>query len=378
MRKIFLIFNLVLLTVSLIAQNDFDPKVIVLLPKTIEIGKGLEKKIEFYEKYGVSFQKKFIGENRDSLLNVVIKNDSIPFNQKEHLKNQIDFAQELNFTNNIVWNYTESFQTILDLDFENSLVLVDTIKSLSDLELMKDFSQANKADYLINIDSLIVSKYKRDILVKPIFTVYYYKENRTIKIDPFGYDQYNKSYITVGKKTLNIYFDDIYARTDILRFIKENGDSTKREELKNQKELAQKRINILDSLFQNGKTIEILRAIDKDTILNTPISNLYTTINSVNKDRCIVFFATKKEWEYEGFGGVNDEISIIYCKKENSKWESEYQQSGVIKINKLTQEENIKESFMRLIDMGFFKENSVELSNEFWSKELFKQSDIKF
>ena len=243
---------------------------------------------------------------------------------------------------------------------------------------MQKYSLTNNADYLVNIDSLIITNYKNDILVKPIFKIYYQKENCIIKIDPFGYKKYNKSYLKVGEKTLNIYFDDIYARTDLLKIIEKNGDSTKREELKNQKILEQKRINILDSLFQYGKKNKILMNFNKDTILNTPISSLYTTINSTNKDRCLAFFVVKKKWVYEDIGGENDEINIIFCKKVDSKWEFEYKQYGVIKINKLTQEENVKESFMHLIDMKFFKDNSSELNDEFWSKELFKQSDVKF
>ena len=378
MRTLIIIFSFFLVSVSAIGQNNFDPKVIVLLPRTVEIENGLEKEIEFYEKYGISYQKNYLIEKRDSLLSAVRKNDSISLNQKEHQKNQIDFASELNFINNIVWNYTESFQNILNLDFKSPLVIVDTKKSFSDLLLMQEYSLTNNADYIVNIDSLIITKHKKDILVKPIFTIYYQKENRIIEIDPFGYDQYNKSYLTVNKKTLNIYFDDIDERTEILRIIEKNGDSTRREELKQQKILEEKRINILDSLFQFGKANDKLIGFNRDTILNTPLSGLYTTIHSTSKNRCLAFFGIKKKWDYEGFGGVNDEIIVIYCKKVEDYWRAEYQQHGVIKINKLTQEENVKAAFMNLIEMDFFKENSIELNNEFWSKELFKKSNQKF
>jgi len=378
MRVIIIILSFLFLSTPLIGQNNFDPKVVVLLPRVVEIEKGLEKKIEFYEEYGVDYQKEYLIEKKDSLLQVVLRNDSIPNSYKEHFINQIDFAPKLNFVNSLVWNYTESFQGILSLDFEKPLVIAGANSSFSDIELMNEFSQKNNADYLINIDSLIVSKYKRDILVKPVFTIYYQNENRVIRIDPYEYDQFNKAYITVDKKTLNIFFDDLDARSKILRIIKENGDSNKREELKTQKIIEEKRINILDSLFNKGKSIDELEGFNKDSILNTPISSLYTIIYSTNKDKCLAFFVIKKKWDYEGFGGVNDEINVIYCKKEGTSWVAEYQQLGSIKINELSQEENVKESFLKLIDMEFFEENSTKLNNDFWNNELFKESRIKF
>ncbi|MGQ1908808.1 hypothetical protein ACT3CE_03365 [Marinifilum sp. RC60d5] len=378
MRQRIVIFCFLLFSFSVSGQSKFDPKVIVLLPQSVVIEKGLEEKIDFYEKYGVAYQKNYLIEKRDSLISVIMENDSISPNYKEHYKNQIDFANELNFVNNILWSYTGSFHTILDLDFDNSLVVVGKQKSLTDFELMQEYSKNNDADYLINVDSLIVTKYKRDILVRPVFTIYYSYENKTIKIDPWKYDQLNKSYLTVGKKTLNIYFDDIDARTKILNIIKGNGNARKREELKIQKNIEKQRKQILDSLFQNGKSVKKLEGFDKDSILNTSISNLYTTIYSADKDKYLSFFVFKKKWNYDGFGGVNDAISVIYCKKEESNWEAEYQQYCVIKLKKLTQEEHIKTSFMNLIDMDFFKENSIELNKEFWSKELFKQSNKNF
>lgn len=378
MRERIIIFCLLLFSVSVIAQSNFDPKVIVLLPKTVEIENGLEKRIEFYEKYGVTFQKNYLSEKRDSLLSVIMENDSIPQNYKEHYKSRIDFANELNFANNIVWNYTESFHTMLDHDFDSSLVVVEKQESYTDIDLMQDYAKANNADYLINIDSLIVAKYKRDILVTPVFTIYYSYENRTIKIDPWMYNKFNKSYIMVDKKTLNIYFDDIDARSKILTIIKENGNSSKREELRIQKNIYEKRKNILDSLFQTGKSINRLEGFNKDSILNTPISDLYTIVNSTKKDRYLAFFVFRKNWDYKGFRGVNDEITVIYCKKEETNWVAEYQQLGVTKINELTHEENVKESFLKLIEMGFFKKNSIELNDAFWDNELFKESRIKF
>ena len=373
-----LIFCFILFSASVIAQRNFDPKVIVLLPKFVEIEEGLEKKIQFYEKYGVTNQKNYLIEKSDSLFSVIVENDSIPPNYKEHYKNQIDFAGELNFVNNIVWNYAESFHAFLNLDFENSLVVVHKQESYTDFDSMQVFAKANNADYLINIDSLVVTKYKRDILVTPVFTIYYSYENRAIKIDPWKYDQFNKSYLTVDKKTLKLFFDDIDARTKILRIIKENGNLSKREELKIQKNIQKKRKQILDSLFQTGKSIKKLEGFSIDSILNTSISNLYTTIYSAEKDKYLAFFVFKKKWNYEGYSGDNDEINVIYCKKEGENWVAEYQLYGSIRINELSQEENVKEVFLKLINMEFFKENSIEMNDSFWDGELFKESKNKF
>lgn len=379
MRGIILLFTCVFVSITVIAQKTFDPKVIVLLPRTVEIENGLEDRISFYEKYGVSLNKNFLLEKRDSLLSSIMGNDSIPLNHKEHLKNQLDFANELNFINNITLGYAKSFHAFLDLDFENSLVIADSKKSFRDLELMQEYLLKNNGDYLVNIDSLFIRKHKNDLLVKPIFSIFYLKENNISNIKSFGQQQqYNKSYITVDNKTLNVFYDDLDAQSKIVRFIKGNGDSIKRDSLHRRKRIKEKRSYILDSLFQEGKAIEKLLGFNEDKILDTPYSSLYTTIYSDNKKQCLAFFVIKKKWNYDGFGGVNDAISVIYCKKEESNWEAEYQQYCVIKLKKLTQEENVKASFMNLIDMDFFKENSIELNNEFWSKELFKQRNKNF
>ncbi len=378
MRNITVLLGLIFLTTHIFGQSNFDPRIIILLPKSVEIEKGLGKQIRFYEKYGILYNKNYIIEKKDSLLNEIINSDSIPISHKEHLKNQIEFAEYLNFENSFAWKYSESFQRFLGYELENVLVTIDTSISLGKHETMMEFSQKKNADYLINIDSLIISKYNKDILVKPIFTIYYQKENRIIEIDPFEYEQYNKSSIKVDNKTLKIYSDDIDAFTKILRIIEKNGDSANREKLYKQKTLESKRIHVLDSLFIVGKTCDPFVNFDKDTILSTPLSNIYTTVCSKNNERCLVFFVVKYHLKIGDIEGVHDKIDIIYCKSEGVNWEAEYQVEGTIKISSLTQEELMRRTFRSLIDMGFFIENSIETNDEFWIKELFKNSNKKF
>lgn len=370
MRERILILCFLLFSVSVIAQSNFDPKVIVLLPKSVEIEKGLEKKIKFYEKYGVAFQKNYLLEKRDSLLSVIMENDSIPPNYKEHFKNQIDFASELNFVNNIVWNYTESFHTMLDLDFESSLVVVEKQKSFRDFDLMHEYAKANSADYLINIDSLIVSKYKRDILIKPVFTVYYQNENRLISIDPLDYDQFNRSYIKVDKKKLNIYFDDIDARTKILRIIKDNGNSQKRD-------LTSRKTEILDSLYIAGQENNWLKQIIQKSDIK---SEFYSTgIMNSDSSKIIVFFITEGKMPIGENSELRHKVSILYGKKDNSnEWSFEYLQSGMYIKKELSREQEIKSRFMKLENIFFFEEEKDLLNEKFWTEELFVKYRVRF
>ena len=282
--KLISIIIVVVLAVSVHCQNNFDPKIIVLLPKSVKIDRGLEKQIKFYEKYRVEINKKYLVEKKDSLLDVISTNDSIPDNLKEHFKNQIDFAKFLNFKNQIAQNYAGSFLSFLASDFENPLVVVDTIVSFDNIDSMKYYSKINAADYLINILEFKVSKYeKNDLHIKPQFSVYDYSADKIQNIERDFSSNLNHSYITVEDTTLNLFFDDIDELTFITNFIKKRGLSEERD-------IDNKQINTLLYLINSGKNNKKIEQIFEKAAYEFPTEKLYTTIESSSGNDFLAIF----------------------------------------------------------------------------------------
>ena len=209
------------------SQNQFDPKIILLLPQKINTEKGIDRKIESYERNDLNYQRSYHIEKKDSLIESYESNDSIPYNFKVHIVNQIESAKYLTFENKIIFDYASTLQSVLAVELKNVIVLIDTIESFTDNKnLMKAYAEHSKADYIVNTPYLEIKKHKRGILIKPELTVYYKLENEIYDISPFDSDIFNKSYI------------EIDALVKVMNFIERNGDKESREKLYKQKLLS--------------------------------------------------------------------------------------------------------------------------------------------
>lgn len=367
-----ILFTLGLLCISMtnLCQNSFDPKVVVLSPRVIISESGLDKNVDFFEQYLISYEKNFYVEKRDSLIGVLLKNDTIKTNEREHLKNIIEFAPYWNFNTEIVHKYVQSMQSVLSLTFDNHLVIADSCKSISESSVLKEYAEKKAIDYIVNIDTIFLSKCKNGIMIKPALSVYYKKEDQYLDLHTNFNQRPNVFYVKVKKKKKYIFYDDMTPFSNLMNFIRVNGDSTKRIEIASSKELETKRSNILDSLFQTGKRYSSEFLQKKDTILQTPTSSICTVLRSKDGDKIIAYFVGKQEYKFEHMSGVQDAVSIIFCKKVNQNWEYQYV-SIIMSFKEITQEEKVLIEFMKLIKLNFFKENSYELNDKFWDEELF-------
>lgn len=385
MRIKLLITGLIVCSISIFCQESYDPKVVILSPRIIIKEPDISKDISFFDDYMISYQKKLYIEKKDSLIDSFWENDTLKANKKVHLKNIIEFAPYWNFNTHIVQRYVNSLQSILSTTFANNLVIAESEKSISGRNLIKEYAEKNSIDYVVSIDTLFVSKDRKGLYVKPILSMYDKKANQHIDLHSNLKRQFNIQYVTIKKKhliytkktTKYLFYDDIESYSKLVNYIQDNGDFTKRKEINDSKELEQKRLNKLDSLFKVSKKFDIDFLQNKDSILKTPTSAITTIISSKNKDRAIAYFARKEELNYKELSGIHDVISIIYCNKQNQKIEHKYLIFRSMSFKEISMEEKVKEEFMKLVDMNFFKENSCELNDEFWEKELFKKHYIK-
>lgn len=385
MKTKLLIIGLISFSISIFCQNSFDPKVVVFSPRIIITEAGINKEIDFFDHYMISNRRNHYIEKKDSLIDALLKKDSIKANEKEHLKNIIEFAPHWSFNTNLVHRYVESMQSILNITFDNHLVIANSDKSILDSAALKEYTVKNGIDYIVNIDTIFISRDRKGILIRPVLSLYDKKLNQHIDFQSTSTQRFNSQYITIKKKhllftqktTKYLFYGDIESYSDLFKYIQNNGDSTKRKEINDSQELEQNRLKILDGLFQTGKNIGSDFLQKKDSILSTPTSTIYTALSSKDKNKYIAFFVRKQEYKFQYMSGIQDAVSIIYCKKENQNWEYRYLVKWIMSFKEISQEEKVRNEFMKLIDMNFFKENSFELNDEFWEKEQFLKHYIK-
>lgn len=352
-------------------QDSFDPKVIVLLPVNIHIDKGINDKIDFYYKYAIKLDKEYLIDKKDSLLLLIAENDSLPENYKRHYENKIKFASNLDFTNHLVQHYASSFHEVLTSELKNALVLIDTCSSFIELNAMKTYAELHNADYIVNITNLDIEKYKRDILVTPKFTVYSRIENIVHDINPWDLDQYNKSSISLGNKNLIVYRDDIYATTDVQRLIKENGDVFKRQ-------LKHNRNEILENLFYTGIKSKSMTDELKKFNMELNSDTYYTSVSNKDSSQLISFYISEGQLPMGNDKSTRYIVRIVYSEKNSEVWKHEFLHNGIYIFMELSEEDQVKETFMKLKNMFFFEKDSVNINPEFWNEKLFIKYKIRF
>lgn len=362
MRFIFTTIATLIILTSVLAQSEFDPKVVILLPKSRGIEIGIEDRIESFEKHIIAAQKQYLNENRDSLLLGLEETPSIPANFKAHYTNQIDFAKELNFINSIAWSYCSSFQSFLGFNFETGLVVVENEGSVDEIESMREFAKTFQADYLLNIDTLFVSKYKKGLVIKPVFTLYDRSEDELFKIDSYEYDELNRQSFKVGKKTLNIYFQDISARSEVFNLIVNKGN-------KDVRAATSVKINILDSLFTVGKNNRWLKTTFSD--IDVPQEHYTSGLVNPDSSRVMGFFITEVS-NFQDLAGPGFKLNIVYGKtnSKKEKWSYEFVHENMYIQSEFDKEKTIRNWFLKLEDM-YFMENSEIPNDKFWTDEEF-------
>lgn len=384
MKKILLLAGFIACSISIFCQETFDPKVVVFSPRIVITETGISKDISFFDHYMISPQKNHLINKKDSLIDVVLKNDTLKTNEKAHLKNIIEYAPYWDFNTNMVNKYVNSLQSILNITYKNDLVIAASEKSISDVDIKRAYAEKNSFDYIISIDTLFISKARKGLYIKPILSLYDKKGKQNIDLHSTYKDRFNVEYITIKKKQLfhtkkttkYLFYDDIESFSTLVNYIKYNGDSLKRNETNNLKDLEEKRINKLDSLFETGKKFDKDLLQNKDSILGLPTSAIITIISSRNKDKALAYFIRKEKIHYKEFSDSLDVVSVIYCNRQKQQTEYKYLiKSG--SFQEISIEEKVKTEFNNLIEMNFFKENSSELNDEFWDKELFLNLFIK-
>ena len=141
MKKISFVIVICIHSFFLKGQKGFDPNIIFLVPGKVELSDEVEDEITFLEENWIYKEKAFLLENLDSLKNDIIKNDSILDNFKTHYLNQLDFSNNLNFTNFIIKEYASLFQTALSIEFPNVLVKIFPYKSAQDLKFFSNLAK---------------------------------------------------------------------------------------------------------------------------------------------------------------------------------------------------------------------------------------------
>ncbi|NPD48295.1 hypothetical protein [Lentimicrobium sp. S6] len=357
-KKYIILTVWILITVLGFSQEKYNLKTIILLPENVKIDNQAKENIDFYTKYILSPQRLRIISNEDSLKVEILNNNSLTKLEKDRYINQIEFAKYLNFENSIIQDYSNTLQELTEIDLPNSIILTATEKSTTKLEELIILSEKYHTDLIISVVGLDVSEYKNGLLIKPRFSVYT-KSNNSVKIiKPFvEYDNYNKKYITVKERTLNIYSDDIDYLSQLNDLIRKEYEINKLHsilDIRNQKSIFSKNIN-------NGKNNHKIKGILVD---NNKLENgkFYSVLVSKNSNEFVAFITGNEKMK-----SLGHLIIVTGKKKDNSEWDFKYNEKIVLLKEELN-DNNIKELLFEKYKSKYFLDNSIDINNEFWNR----------
>ncbi|MEZ5083675.1 MAG: hypothetical protein R2750_09515 [Bacteroidales bacterium] len=357
-KKYLILLIGILISILGFSQEKYNLKTIILLPENVKIDNQAKENIDFYTKAILSPQLLRIISKEDSLKVEILNNNKLTEIEKDRYINSIEFAKYLNFENSIIQDYANTLQELTETDLPNSIILTATEKSTTNLDELIILSKKHHSDLIISVVGMDISEYNNDLLIKPKFSVYTKSNNNVKTINPFiKYDNYNKRYITVKNRTLNIYSNDIDYLTQLNELIRKEYEIKRLHsilDIRNQK-------NIFTKNIDKGKSNQKIKGILID---NNELENgeLYSVLVSENSTEFIAFIMGNENSKSLGH------LKIISGKTSlNNEWNFKYKEKIVLLREELN-DKNIKELLFEKYKSTYFLGNTTDLNNEFWNK----------
>ena len=386
------LFTLIILSASILtfAQEKLEPTILILSPNETKYEKSFKKEVTEYN-------NSIVKNNNISETESYLKSEdflSQPENIRKMIKSEIDFAINIDFFKNAS-SISEQFLTYrLFEKFPNLLIILKDQKSDGSLTNLKSISENDKFQYVLNFSK--IDLYKKDNVGYAEIKVQLFDNiSNSILVDKsYVGDWYNPGFeFACTNESINCTINNALSQAlnDIIYTIANNSPTLKKE-----KQLSKERLNLLSntylrkdfdeqflkSILSNSDTPFQLLLNDDQTkfvaffIEQVSVQN-FKELTKNKKDKNVKIISPNDIKDKEYLEEIPRTYAyIIKAVKYNDKWYSE--KSNVTYFQANTINEGEEQYFNNLQQWNFFKENSTELSPDFWETNLFeKVPDLK-
>ncbi len=364
-----------------IAQINFDPSVVILVPNEVEADKSTEKEISgFNEKLSAQLANQ---PNQNNELKEQLKGQ--PENIGLMMKNNMDFSKSIDFYS-MISSITEQFLQYRFFEtFPNLLILAKHEKSDGYPKSLTSIAEKYKAQFVINFKKVKTFKSKESKVLELDIQIFDRHSNSTILDRKYAGEETNPGFEfacengTISCCANNAIKSFIY---DAIKVIAENSPTLKR---KNQVEKDRNSILVNDYYPKSANKLILPKIKDTDTTINK--QSFYQGFMNKENNKFIAFFAensTGKDFKEfkDKYGDKNITIGenyftnppnmycfIVYGIKYQEKWY--YKKDKIVHFKASDFEQGKLEYFVNLKKWDFFAEDSNKPSDNFWETNFF-------
>lgn len=379
-----------LIRFSAFAQENYEPKILVLAPAKTSVSPNLANEFKaqsdtiakMVAQLKASRSADQASESQAKNLRLMVKN------AREFLTN-MDFFKQVSYISQSYLSYRFYER------FTNELILLkDTVVS-PQINDMQKLAKHQDMEYILSFPTIDISKENKSRQSKIRVQLYERTSNSFLIDKVYIGDQNNHGFeFTCSDGTINCTINNALsgALKDIVKQVATNNPTLKRE-----RELTADRARALQKgLFNEPYDITLLKQIIPSNDSSINLNTLYHCLYNPDKTQFVAFFTeTGISNSFKTLHDKTDKgkISIITSKdvgdpgyldsmpktyayivkgvKYNGKWY--YQKDEITYFDAPTLKDGQLMYFTKLEGWKYFKENSTDYSSEFWSGPLFER-----
>lgn len=377
-----------LISLSSFAQQNYEPKILILTPAKTSISSNLNAEFKAQSDTISIIAAKAKGREQQKPISHLKNIQLMTDNAYEFLINMTFFKQ--------VSYISQSYLSYRFYErFPNELILIkDTLVSAKISDMQKLAEQQNM-DYIVSYPTIDLFK-QNDVRQSKLSIQLYERSSNSFLIDQvYIGDQDNHGFeFACNEGSINCIVNNALSigLNDVLKEIAGNNPTLKKE-----RQLNKDRAEILQNkLFNENYDIMLVKQVIPVSDSSIHLNKLYHTFVNPEKTQFVSFFA--ETGISNNFRTLNDhsgdqKVNIITSKnigdpgyldsipktyaymvegvKYNGKWY--YQKNEITYFDAPTLKDGQLMYFSRLREWGYFKQNSTEYSPDFWNGALFKK-----
>ena len=131
-------------------------------------------------------------------------------------------------------------------------------------------------------------------------------------------------------------------------------------------------------MFEEGKTNDTLKGVIAFSDIGINITDYYTGLYNSRSNQLLSFFIEDSTITNNGITKSMYLLNLVYFEKKSKKWKHKFIIKDNLSSTNFSKDEQIIRMFYKIGNIGFFKENSIDVNDKFWKKKLFIKNDIQF
>ncbi len=395
MKRLASILLLILTLKTTFGQSVYEPQILILSPNETKYDKAFHSEITNRNK---RIKESLDASEQEKELHSA-KFKEQPENIQIITRSEIEFSKKLDFFKQVSFMSEQFLAYRFFEQFPNLLIKLKDIKSSGSLDDLKNKSNEEDLQYVLNLASIELYKENKVSYAKIRVQLYDNSSNAILLDKVYTGDWTNPGFeFSCEDKTIDCTLNNALAQAlrEVIRIIAANSPTLKRE-----RQLQKERyIILMEKYFSEAFDKQAVQNIisPSDTKINTDI--IYQLLFNGDKSKFVAFFLEQvSAQDFKTFkeNKKDKNIKIISGKeiKDNNflkdvprtysyivkgvKYKNQwyYEKDFVTYFEAETVKEGQQFFFNNLQVWDFFKENSIEINPDFWETKLFKKvSDL--